>query len=102
MNNLYNTDFDNANYQNNNIFGNFNSIQKARKDLISEILAVLDYDENIHSSNNRLAIETWKDIKSEELVHVGELLALLNYLDSSQTEFVEKGIREFNERMNNN
>lgn len=78
---------------------NFNTLQKARKDLIGEIDAIIQYDEHLHNSNNTLADKTWQDIKDEELVHVGELLALLNYLDPSQMQFIQKGIREFHERM---
>ena len=73
----------------------FNTLQKARKDLIGEIQAVIEYDEHIHTSADRLAIETWENIKHEELVHIGELLGLLNYLDPTQKQFVQKGITEF-------
>ena len=45
-------------------------------------------------------METWASIKNEELVHIGELLALLNYLDPEQKQFVQKGISEFYERQN--
>ena len=37
---------------------------------------------------------------SEEMVHVGELLALINYLDPSQLKHVQDGIKEFEERKN--
>ena len=79
----------------------FNTLQKARKDLIGEVQAVIDYDEHIHTTNDRLAKATWEDIKKEELIHVGELLALLNYLDPSQEMYVNKGIEEFIEMMKN-
>lgn len=102
MNTLYNTDFNNRTRQTNNYLGDFETIQKVRQDLIGEIQAIIEYDNHIHNSTNTLSVETWKSIKSEELVHVGELLALLNHLDSSQTEYVEEGIREFSERMSRN
>lgn len=75
----------------------FDTLQKARQDLIGEIQAVIEYDGHIHTSSDRLARKTWQHIKNEELVHIGELLALVNYLDPDQKEFVEKGFREFYE-----
>ena len=41
----------------------------------------------------------WTHIKEEELAHVGELLALLNYIDPSQREYIQKGIKEFMEEI---
>lgn len=79
---------------------NFETLQNARQDLIGEIEAIMQYDNHIRMTNDRLARETWENIKSEELTHVGELLALLNHLDPSQRQYVEQGINEFNERMN--
>ena len=75
----------------------FNTLQKARQDLMGEIQAVIEYDAHIHSSSDKVAIETWQSIKSEELVHIGELLALLNYLEPNQKQFVQKGFNEFYE-----
>ena len=73
----------------------FNTLQKARKDLIGEIQAVIDYDAHIQSSSDNLARQTWQSIKNEELVHVGELLSLINYLDPDQEYYVKKGMEEF-------
>ena len=73
----------------------FDTLQKARQDLIGEIQAVIEYDAHLRSANDRLARQTWQSIKSEELVHIGELLALLNYLDPEQNQYVQKGIKEF-------
>ena len=64
----------------------FDVLQKARKDLVGEIEAIMEYDNHIHSTNNKLAKETWQHIKEEELHHVGELLGLLKNLDVSQVE----------------
>ncbi len=75
----------------------FDTLQKARQDLIGEIQAVIEYDAHMHSTNDRLARQTWQSIKNEELVHIGELLALLNYLDPEQNQYVQKGIKEFYE-----
>ena len=73
----------------------FDTLQKARKDLIGEIQAVIEYDAHIHSTNDAKARQIWQSIKTEELVHVGELLALINYLDTEQAQFVQKGWQEF-------
>ena len=73
----------------------FDTLQKARQDLIGEIQAVIEYDAHIHSTNDRLAIQTWQSIKEEELAHIGELLGLINYLDTSQKQFIQKGLTEF-------
>ena len=78
---------------------NFDVLQKARQDFIGEIQAVIQYDEHLRSTNDKLAKETWESIKNEELVHIGELLGLLNYLDPAQKPFVQKGWMEFSQRM---
>ncbi len=96
-NNQENTPY--SKYNTNGGVVDFDALQKARQDLISEIDAILEYDAHLHTTTNELAKLTWKDIKDEELVHVGELLALLNYLDPSQKQFVDKGFAEFTERM---
>ena len=75
----------------------FDTLQKARKDLIGEIQAVIEYDGHIHTSSDKAARQIWQSIKNEELVHVGELLALINYLEPNQKQYVEKGIAEFYE-----
>ena len=75
----------------------FDTLQKARQDLIGEIQAVIEYDAHIRSTNDKMAIETWQHIKEEELTHIGELLALLNYLDPNQKQFVQKGFSDFYE-----
>lgn len=90
--------FNNAyGYDANGVMMNFDTLQKARQDLMGEIQAVIEYDAHIHSTNDRMAKEIWKSIKNEELVHVGELLGLINYLDPSQKQFVQKGLSEFSE-----
>ena len=84
---------------NNDYVNNFQSLQKARKDLIGEIEAVIQYDEHAMSTANIIEKQTWLNIRNEELVHIGELLAILNFLNPEQKKFVEKGIEEFNERL---
>ncbi len=76
----------------------FDTLQKARQDLIGEIEAVIQYDAHLRSTNDKVARQTWEHVKNEELVHIGELLALLNYLDPEQKEYVQKGLTEFYEQ----
>lgn len=92
----FNGPYGNQNQQEYNV-RDFETLQKARRDLIGEIQAVIEYDEHIHTTNNQTAIKTWESIKNEELVHVGELLGLINYLDESQRQYVLKGLAEFND-----
>lgn len=103
----------NYNNQNNNYMGgspngrnvnqggadNFETLQNARRDLVGEIDAIIQYDDHLHKTTNEVAKQTWKNIRDEELTHVGELLGLLYYLAPYQKEFVEKGLDEFNERL---
>lgn len=90
LNNGYNSEITTA-------LMNFDTLQKARQDLIGEIQAVIEYDAHIHSTSDRVARQTWQHIKNEELVHVGELLGLISYLDPDQKQFVQKGLNEFYE-----
>lgn len=81
---------------------NFETLQNARKDLVGELDAIIQYDDHLHKTDNKLAKETWENIRDEELTHVGELLGLLFYLAPYQKAFVEKGLKEFNERLPKN
>ena len=77
----------------------FDALQMARKDLIGELDAVIQYDDHIHSSNVEVARATWEDIRDEELVHVGELLGLILHLAPYQRKLIEDGLKEFDERI---
>ena len=77
---------------------NYDTLQKARQDLMGEIQAVMEYDQHIHNTPDGLAKMTWENIKSEELTHIGELLSLIDYLDPTQRQYVEQGMKEFAER----
>lgn len=84
---------------NQNSVNDFETLQNARRDLIGELQAIIEYDDHLHKTNNEIAKATWENIRNEEMVHVGELLGLLNYLAPYQKPFVEKGLDEFNERL---
>lgn len=81
---------------------NFEATQNARRDLMGEIEAIIQYDSHIHSTQNEVAKNTLKHIMHEEMHHVGELLALLNYLCPEQKQHVQMGIDEFLSRNNSN
>lgn len=93
------------NYSNNNSnfrgsMEDFETLQNARKDLIGEWEAIIQYDEHLHNTNVSAAKSTWENIRNEELVHVGELLGLLFYLAPYQKQYIEEGFEEFNKRGN--
>ena len=106
--------FNNYNNQNNNYMNNnqsgrnsnsnsvmdFETLQNARKDLVGEIDAIIQYDDHLHKTNIEIAKTTWENIRNEELTHVGELLGLITYLAPYQKALIEKGLKEFEERLN--
>ena len=100
MYNLFNSQNQQINNSNSNIT-DFGILQKARQDLIGEIKAIIEYDNHIKNTTNRIAKETWQNIKNEELTHVGELLAFINYIDESGQKYIQQGINEFNLRIEN-
>ena len=54
----------------------------------------MQLDESI---DNRLAVKVLKDIADEELVHVGELLRLLQELAPDEEKFYAQGAKEVEE-----
>lgn len=89
----------NTNTGNSNAVVDFESLQNARRDLIGELDAIIQYDDHLHRTNIEIAKETWVNIRNEELVHVGELLGLLCYLAPYQKPLIERGLKEFDERL---
>lgn len=99
--------FGNPNYSNNGNMRNgnpndvmdFETLQNARRDLVGELDAIIQYDDHLHKTNIEIAKSTWVNIRNEELTHVGELLGLIVYLAPYQKELIEKGLNEFYERL---
>ena len=94
----------NNNFQNNqrtvaSDINEFETLQNARRDLIGELDAIIQYDDHLHNTNIEVAKATWENIRNEELTHVGELLGLLFYLAPYQKQYVEQGLKEFNDRL---
>ena len=79
----------------NNQRNGFKTAQDVRADIIGELEAIIQYENNIVSSDNQKAIQTWTDIVNEEKLHVGQLFALLFTLDPVFREMFEKGMNEF-------
>lgn len=105
---MFNYNNQNGNYSGNNSNGrntnpggaeNFETLQNARRDLVGEIDAIIQYDDHLHKTDIEIAQSTWRNIRDEELTHVGELLGLMFYLAPYQKEFVEKGFKEFTDRL---
>ena len=77
----------------------FRTIQNAREDLIGELDAIMQYANHLRQTNTLSAQITTRSIMEEEEIHVGELLALLYRLDPTFKAQVEKGMKEFNDRL---
>jgi rubrerythrin len=65
-----------------------------RDALVSEQLAIQQYEAIADGTSNAKVKEVLNDIADEERVHVGELLALLSALDPSEDKFIEDGVKE--------
>ncbi|MCH5179602.1 MAG: hypothetical protein J1F32_00070 [Erysipelotrichales bacterium] len=81
---------------------NFETLQNAKRDLIGELEAIIQYDDHIHSTNIDASKETWEFIRDGELIHVGELLGIFFYLSPYQRQLVEQGLQRFNNRIKEN
>ncbi|HAL39045.1 MAG TPA: rubrerythrin, partial [Polaromonas sp.] len=52
------------------------------------------YTQLAESTDNKLAVEVFKEIADEELVHAGEFLRLLRELAPDEEKFYAKGAKE--------
>ena len=76
--------------------------QLVRKNMISELEGIMGYEETLLSTTDTVTRRMIEDIRNEELVHLGNLLALLNYINPGQKQYIEEGIREFNSILTGN
>ncbi len=69
---MFNYNNQNGNYPGNNPNGRnpnqgnaetFETLQNARRDLVGEIDAIIQYDEHLHKTNIDIAKQTWKNIQ---------------------------------------
>lgn len=81
--------------QNNSGAQNEELAQKIRKDIIGELEAIIQYEEHAMSTNNAKMQKIWKDIASEEKIHIGELMEALFYFDPDSKMQYDKGVQEF-------
>lgn len=73
----------------------FTTVQQVRLDIIGELEAIVQYENHIAQTNDKVAQSTLKSIVREEKVYVGELMALLFYLDEESKVEFENGLKEF-------
>ena len=70
-----------------------------RLDLASELEAIYLYDAHAEATDNPIAKKVLRDIRDEEKEHMGELLALLIYLDPKEKVLFDHGEGEVKEMM---
>lgn len=80
----------------------FRTIQNAREDLIGEFDAIIQYANHLRSTDNRIAQLNIKHIMDEEMIHIGELMALLFKLDPEFKKQFDVGVNEFNDMIARN
>lgn len=61
-------------------------IQALRIDIAAELEAIYLYDAHVMATDDPVAKKVLADIRDEEMAHVGELTALMRYLDPSYAE----------------
>ncbi|MBT9157133.1 MAG: 2-nonaprenyl-3-methyl-6-methoxy-1,4-benzoquinol hydroxylase [Firmicutes bacterium] len=66
-------------------------IQAIRLNIAGELEAIFVYDAHVLATDDPVAKKVIGDIRDEEKVHVGELMALLRYLDPEEAEHFAEG-----------
>ncbi|MDL2219647.1 ubiquinone biosynthesis protein COQ7 [Ruminococcaceae bacterium OttesenSCG-928-O06] len=74
-------------------------LQALRVDIASELEAIYLYDAHSHATEDPLAAKVLADIRDEEIEHVGELMALMRYLDPRVADLLLEGEGEVKEMM---
>lgn len=74
-------------------------VQALRLDIASELEAIFLYDAHVLASDDPLVKKVLSDIRDEEVEHIGELTALVRYLDPSVDGFLTEGMGEVAEMM---
>lgn len=69
-------------------------IQALRVDIASELEAIFLYDAHVMATDDPVAKKVLADIRDEEKEHVGELTALMRYLDPTMSSFLLEGENE--------
>lgn len=74
-------------------------MQALRHDIAGELEAIFLYDAHYQATDDPVAKAVLADIRDEEKVHMGELITLMRYLDSSEAEHFLEGEQEVNEML---
>lgn len=74
-------------------------IQAIRIDIASELEAIYLYEAHALATDDQLVKKVLRDIRDEEKAHVGELTALMRYLDPEMTAHLLSGENEVKEMM---
>lgn len=73
------------------------TLRKIREALIGELEAINQYEQIMMEINDEKTIAVLNDIRNEEVIHTGMLMANINYLCENQAELEEIGRQEFAE-----
>lgn len=74
-------------------------IQAIRLDIAGELEAIYLYDAHVLATDDEVVKKVLGDIRDEEKAHIGELMALLRYLDPKEAEHFAEGENEVKEMM---
>lgn len=74
-------------------------IQAIRLNIAGELEAIYVYDAHVQATDNPVAKKVIGDIRDEEKAHVGELMALLRFLDPKEAELFASGEGEVKEML---
>ena len=74
-------------------------MQAVRMDIAAELEAIFLYEAHAAATDDVLAAAVLRDIRDEEVAHVGELLTLLRHLDPAVAEHLVSGEGEVKEMM---
>ena len=72
-------------------------IQALRIDIVGELEAIFLYDAHVHATDDPVVKKVLADIRDEEKAHVGELTALMRYLEPEITDLLLSGEGEVKE-----
>jgi len=74
-------------------------VQAIRIDIAGELEAIFLYEAHALATDDPLVKKVLMDIRDEEKAHIGELTALMRYLDPATTEHLLSGESEVKEMM---
>lgn len=74
-------------------------VQALRLDIASELEAIFLYDAHVLATDDPVAKKVLADIRDEEVEHIGELTALMRYLDPTIDEHLTEGMGEVRDMM---